>query len=56
MDSLLKTGVENNFMSTEEESPKGIVYIGRIPPGMTPGHIKSLLGRFAAVDSNLPGT
>ena len=37
-------------MSIEEDSQKGIVYIGRIPPRMSPGQIKSLLERYAAVD------
>ena len=29
---------------------RGVVYIGRIPPGLAPAQIRSLLGRFAPVD------
>lgn len=34
----------------EETDNRGVVYIGRIPPKMSPGHLKSLLARFAPVD------
>ena len=35
---------------SQEESDRGIVFIGRIPPGMTPGLIRTLLERYAPID------
>jgi ESF2/ABP1 family protein len=34
----------------EETDNRGVVYIGKIPPKMTPSHLKGLLARFAPVD------
>lgn len=40
----------NETHADPNETARGVVYIARVPPAMTPAEMKRLLGRFAPVD------
>ncbi len=40
----------NETRADPNETARGVVYIARVPPAMTPAEMKRLLGRFAPVD------